>query len=160
MLEYLRLAYQQAAKSPDPSNQNGAVVLYKDVHYVGYNDFVEGVTLPPDILTNRDKKLFYIEHAERAAIYNAAYFSCRLPLATLVCPWFACADCARAIILTGIKRVVGHQQRMEMTPDRWKASVFDGLQMMRDVDIQLDFLDIPKLGGCEPINVNGEKWVP
>ena len=158
--DFLRIAYMAAFQSPDPSNQNGAVLVHE-----GYpvcadcNRFPDGLEVTPDMLTDREKKLFYIEHAERNAIFKAA--RCRLPFEemTLYCQWFACADCARAIIQSGIKKVVGHKQRMDKTPDRWKASVEAGLKMMRDCGVQLEFYD-GCIGDCTPIIVNGELWQP
>jgi dCMP deaminase len=49
-----------------------------------------------------------MEHAERDAIYKAAFVGMQTEGATLYVPWFACADCARAIIAAGITRVVGN----------------------------------------------------
>jgi deoxycytidylate deaminase len=34
-------------------------------------------------------------------------------------PWFACTDCARGIILAGIREVVGLVSLRQATPRRW-----------------------------------------
>lgn len=47
-----------------------------------------------------------IEHAERAAIYQALRNGQSLEGATIYCTRFPCSDCARAIVWSGIARVV------------------------------------------------------
>ncbi len=158
----LRAAYLEAMESPDTSNQNGAVLVnchpmnyYPFVLFGDYNRFPEGFV---GDVKDRDEKLFYIQHAERAVILKAALNGVQTRGLTLVCPWFACGDCAKAIIFAGIKRVVGHKQRMELTPERWKDNVKKANQYLEDCGVELEFYD-GKLD-CEPIIVNGELWHP
>jgi hypothetical protein len=47
---------------------------------------------------------------------------------------------------------------MDMTPDRWKASVDAGLQLLRDCGVELEFYEGHV--GAEQIIVNGELWKP
>lgn len=75
-----------------------------------------------------------------------------------MCPWAACSDCARAIAMSGIRKVIVHQQRMDMTPERWKASVEVGLNIIRKCGAVIEYVDA-KIGG-NPIIVNGELWYP
>jgi len=152
----MRLAYDCAANSPDPSCQNGAVVInpYNSLVGKGCNDFPSKIKEKYGLdwlLETRERKLFYIEHSERNAIFNA---KC-VDNCTLVCPWFACADCARAIALSGIKKVVGHRQRMDMNPPRWKESVDAGLDMLITMGVKLEFID-ESIELEKPILVNGE----
>jgi len=107
---------------------------------------------------DREKKYFYIQHAERAVILKAAERGLATKDLTLVCPWFACGDCAKAIIFAGIKRVVGHRQRMELMPTRWKDNIEKANEYLEDCGVELDFYDGPL--GCRPIIVNGELWQP
>jgi deoxycytidylate deaminase len=157
---YLEKAYKEALRSPDPSNQNGAVVVTPLGNVVGQgcNEFLPNTEITDELLNNREKKLFYIEHSERNAIFSAVRNEAIMaPVGcTLVCPWFACSDCARAIVLNGITDVIGHKERMDLTPDRWKASVDEGLAMLENNGVKLHFwsgkLDL------DPILVNGELW--
>ncbi len=152
--EGLQFAYKMAMRSPDPSNQTGAALLRGGILFFGdYNRFPDGYV---GDVEDRDEKLFYIQHAERAVILRAASMGVMTRGMTLVCPWFACGDCAKAIIFAGIKRVVGHKQRMELTPERWKDNVKKANQYLEDCGVELDFYD-GKLD-CEPIIVNGELW--
>ena len=166
--KYLTRCYELATDSPDRSNQNGAIIINENYEILseGRNEFPEGLVITEDMITDREKKLFYIEHAERNALYSLfrKYNSCSIsPLAgtkglTMICQWFACDSCARAIVLFGIKKVIGHKERMDMTPDRWKASCEAGLQLLRDCGVELEFYS-GKIN-CNPIVVNGEKWNP
>jgi deoxycytidylate deaminase len=175
--ELLRECYKLAKDSPDRSNQNGAVIvdsLYWETNILsrGRNEFPEKIEVTEDMITDREKKLFYIEHAERNAIYALANKGVKAACdgrivqnglvgingTIMICPWFACSDCARAIALSGIKKVIGHRERMDMTPDRWKASVDAGLQLLRDCGVELEFYEGHV--GAEQIIVNGELWKP
>ena len=162
--KHLARCYELAADSPDRSNQNGAVIVNSATMLSqGRNEFPPGIEVTEELITNREKKLFYIEHAERNAIFHLLRkLICGLCEINgdliMICPWFACSDCARAIALCGIKKVIGHKERMDMTPDRWKASVDAGLQLLRDCGVELEFYQ-GKIG-CNPIIVNGEKWYP
>lgn len=157
----LKTAYDFARFSPDQSNQNGAYIEHRNGDMsMGFNDFPSHISDSQQIelLADRDEKLFYIGHAERCAIYTAAKLGRACEGETLICPWFACSDCAKAIIFSGIVRVIGHKQRMEMTHDRWKDNVAKANQMLIDHGVELEFYD-GKIG-CAPIIVNGEKWYP
>ena len=157
---FLGQAYDAASSSPDPSNQNGAVLVRAPFCLsAGRNEFPRGIEVTEELLNDRDKKLFYIEHAERNAIYSAVRDGAVVAGSTLVCPWHSCADCARAIVLCGITKVIGHKQRMDLTPDRWKASVAAGHKLLLDCGVALEFYD-GKLGNCPKILVNGELWEP
>lgn len=160
--EILSICYELASKSPDKSNQNGAVVVdsydYSTIIAGGRNEFPSSTEVTDELINDREKKLFYIEHAERNAIFSAVNNKKEVSGNTLFCPWFACSDCAKAILLCGITRVIGHQQRMDQTPERWKASVAAGLDMLTKHGVILEFLD-EKLG-CKSIIVNGQTWQP
>lgn len=151
-------AYCCAAMSPDPSNQNGAVILTREDNiYNGCNSFGD-YPWTDAMLQDRDKKLAFIEHAERAAIYEAARHEA-LRDAMMVVPWAACTDCGRAIARSGIKKVVVHRKRMETTPERWIQSVKDGLSFLEHYGVALFYLDEP-LDVDFTIKVNGSDWNP
>ena len=155
-IDGLRIAYSLARKSPDPSNQNGAVLVgYNAILLSDCNRFPYGYK---GNVQDRQEKYFYIQHAERAVILKAASKGLATQGLTLVCPWFACNDCAKAIIFAGIKRVVGHKQRMALTPPRWKDNVDKALQYLEDCGVELELYDGEL--GSEPIIVNGELWQP
>lgn len=127
--------------STDPSTQNGALLVSMMGEVVLAANTMPDIESKPERL-ERPKKYFYIEHAERNVIYAAAKAGVRTEHATLYCPWFACADCARAIIQAGIKRVVGHIVPYMQTPDRWKESVQAADEMLQEAGVIRSYLDV------------------
>jgi dCMP deaminase len=55
--------------------------------------------------------------------------------ATLYCPWFACTDCARAIIQAGITEVVGLISLRNATPARWLLNVEMAEKMLEEAGV-------------------------
>lgn len=163
----LRLAYEEAAESPDPSNQNGAIVVddYGTILARSFNHIPRGADVDMgrtdwrDDPTGYQNKLEHICHAEEAATIIAAKLGVCTLGKTLICPWFACRPCARKIILAGYKTVIGHQRRMDTTPERWKASVDKALEWLLRAGIELKFYG-DSIADAPLINVNGAKWQP
>lgn len=75
----------------------------------GYNGFPRNVNDTIEYRHDRPLKYEFTEHAERNAIYNAARVGVPLSGCTLYLNWWPlpCADCARAVIQSGITSVVG-----------------------------------------------------
>jgi dCMP deaminase len=143
-LFYLRIAVELAqTQSDDPHTQNGAVLVTPRGDPVGAaNGFPAGV-VAHDARRERPTKYSYIEHAERNAIYTAARRGVPTKGATLYCPWFACADCARAIICAGVKEVVGLAH--PPAHSHWKESCDRGDEMLREAGVTYRRLAV-KLG--------------
>lgn len=160
-VDYLKMAYEAARRSPDPSTQNGAVIPYEACGSINAlsacNEFPEGVETTPERLV-RPLKYNFIEHAERNVVYLAAKYGISLNNKTMYVPWFACSDCARSIICSGVKRVCGHKRMLDATPPHWKESISHAMTMLKEADIQMDLIE-EKLN-IEPIRFNGELWVP
>lgn len=165
---WLLECYKIAKNSPDPSTQNGAMIvseawiLSQDVDKqlvlgAACNTFPEGVENKPERL-RRPLKYSMVEHAERGAVYDAAASGNCTQGATMFVPWFACADCARAIIGAGITHVVGHKVMMDKTPPHWRESIKTAFDMMKEADIYYELID-GKIGGPELL-FNGEIWIP
>jgi dCMP deaminase len=109
-LDYLRYAYTLAqSKATDPSTQNGAIIVDANGVIVaeGANHFPTGVIETVE-RWERPLKYKFVEHAERNAIYDAVRRGVPTEGLTMYAAWAACADCARAIIQSGIKEVVTH----------------------------------------------------
>ena len=122
-LDYLREACRYATQhSHDPETQAGAVLVTSRQVIYAANCVPPGVARTEHRLS-RPFKYDFVEHAERAAIYKAAAAGAATAGATLYCPWFACTDCARAIISAGIKEVVGLIALRNATPARWLLNV-------------------------------------
>lgn len=132
-IESLLIAsYEEAKKSDDPSTQVGAVLVNATGTIVstGFNIFPIGVKRT-EKRTQRPNKYLYTEHAERNAILNAAKMGIKTDGLIMVCAWAACADCARAIINSGIKAVIRHPHNglTGGIKDRWNESMIAGDKM-------------------------------
>ncbi len=165
--DFLRRAYIHARDySIDPSTQCGAVLVPagNDTNLVtfGTNRFPQGVKCTPELLADRVQKYFRIEHAERDAILKAARQGFPTDNATLYCPWYACSECAKAIIGAGIRRVVGHTTVMEMTPVRWMATIREADEMLDEAGVKRVYLEGDLFDGDPAYRVlfNGGFWIP
>ena len=152
---YLRHAYNAAQGSPDPSNQVGAVVV--DIGgYIrgrGCNNFPRRIK--PE-LVDREAKLKRIQHAERAALFEA--FGTEGSL-IMFAYWAACCYCAQDILSSPVTDLYVHKQRMDMTPERWKADVDYALGMLREGGISVHYFDGRIPGGAHVL-VDGKLWSP
>lgn len=152
-VDWLRQAFRAAADhSDDPNTQNGAV-LVPQVGYVATaaNCLPRNIAAAPGRLRSPEKYR-WIEHAERAAIYAAARLGTKTERAVLYVCWFACPECARAIIEAGIREVVGHVTPRVLTPPRWEGDVRAGEQMLKEAGVSVRWLNEPM--GCS-IRFNG-----
>lgn len=159
----LAKAYQVATESPDPSTQNGALIVSPggSILVSECNRFPVGIEVTDELRNNRELKLKLIEHAERNAIYAHARDHSFMSTEGLfmVCPWAACADCARAIVQAGIRRLYVHKQRMEITAERWADEVSIGRAILEDGLVQVVEFDGP-VWGAPDILISHQRWNP
>jgi dCMP deaminase len=132
---YFRQLYRYAENnSKDPSTQNAALLLNDDgILCMECNNIPH--TVQNTDVWERPLKYHYVEHAERNVLYKAARLGIKTEGLTMYCPWYACSDCARAIIQCGISRIIGHKEYIDKTPNRWKESCNIGLDMMKEAGI-------------------------
>jgi len=166
-LDFLRRAYIYAKyHSIDPSTQCGAVFVPAEYRSnlvtFGANRFPKGVKVTPELLADRDKKLFRMQHAERAAIYKAALQGFPTIDGTLYAPWFSCSECAKTIIDTGVRRVVGHVSVMKKTPERWIDTICEADEMLDDAGVERVYLEGDLFQGDPAYSVlfDGSYWIP
>lgn len=134
---YLDICVRYAADhSKDTSSQNGALLIDHQgfVKVRACNTFPFGVEYRASRM-ERPTKYAYFEHAERNAILLAARNGICTNDLVMYCPWAACADCARAIIQSGIRRLVRQKQTVEI--DRWKQSCEHGDIMFREAGVEV-----------------------
>lgn len=155
--QYLLMAYKQATNSPDPSTQNGAVIVSGSTTVADCNRFPDHVKLSGERL-ERPLKYEFIEHAERNVIYKCASLGIPTAGMTMYVPWFACSDCARAIIQAKIAHVVGHQRMADETPERWKDSIANAMTMLEEAGVKMTM--IPERLDGPKILFNGHWWTP
>ena len=107
---FMGIAFLSAQRSKDPSTQVGACIVNEDkrILSVGYNGMPRGCDddfMPWEREGNfLDSKYAFVCHAELNAILN--YGAGTLKNAVLYTTLFPCNECAKAIIQSGIKRVV------------------------------------------------------
>ena len=106
---FMGLAHLSAKRSKDPSTQVGAVIV-SDEHRVvsiGYNGFPNGCS-DDEFPWDREgdfscTKYPYVVHAELNAILNSKH---DLRGCSIYVSLFPCNECAKAIIQSGIRRIV------------------------------------------------------
>jgi dCMP deaminase len=139
-LDYMRLAAICARQSPDQSTQNGAVIVGDWGAVMACNAPPAGVHRSVAVRHERPEKYAYTEHAERNVIFGAArarHFSTHK--ATMYCLWAACDDCARAIIASGIERLVTLGSLRGRTRTDWNLSRAD--EMLAEAGVDLEIVD-------------------
>ncbi len=106
---FLALCDHIAGWSEDRDFQVGCVIVGPghEIRSTGYNGLPRGVKDNDQSRFDRKsgEKFFWFEHAERNAVYNAARAGADVSGCTLYVNRFPCADCGRAIIQSGIKRI-------------------------------------------------------
>ena len=147
---FLHLAFQERANSDDPNalvkpeSAVGAIIVQN-------NSVISSSAnvIPDNIranLLNRgfpitpEERYQVIEHAERAAIYRSVFRGNEIANSTMYCTRFPCADCARAIIWSGINRLVvagGFG-----TEGAWLSSQRSALKILRVAGIKIRYLNI------------------
>jgi dCMP deaminase len=135
---FMSMAELVSTKSKDLSTKIGCVIIgpNHEVRTTGYNGFCRGIN---DDIVKRPEKYFWTEHAERNAIYNAARNGIRIENCTayIAGPITPCADCARAMIQSGIINVILEKH---MPNQRWEESNKIAFEMFEEAGITVQFL--------------------
>ena len=111
---FMGVAMIAAQRSKDPNTQVGACIVNEDniIVGIGYNGMPRGCSddeIPWEREGNTlDTKYPYVCHAELNAILNS---SISLKNCTLYVTLFPCQECAKAIIQSGIKRIVYYENK-------------------------------------------------
>ena len=140
MHKYLPIAEAVAMLSKD-GTKVGAVILGPnyEVRSLGYNGAPRGCDADEDHRLERPEKYWWMEHAERNAIYNAARVGTPLAGSTLVCTHHPCMDCARAIVQAGVKHVVTRQPEYGFL-DRWAEDFTRVEKLFDECDVTMDIV--------------------
>ena len=129
--------------SRDPSTKVGAVIVDKqnNVRSVGYNGFPRNVDdNKMERWEDRPTKYKFVEHAERNAIYAAARHGTPIEGCKMYLGWYPCADCARAIIQVGIKRVIIDGRKYDGTSERderWAEDFRIAKEMFTEAEVSV-----------------------
>jgi len=138
---FMSLAYLASTKSKDKSTHMGAVIIGKDKEIVstGMNGFVRGINDHIDERQERPEKYFWMEHAERNAIYNAARIGVSLKNCCLYVTAMPCMDCAKGIVQAGISKViVDYNKEYEKSPE-WIEHSKRTLILFKEAGVELEY---------------------
>lgn len=146
---FLRIAREVATWSKDPSRKIGAVIVGEQDQIIaqGFNGFPRGVNDSEERYNNREVKYKYVVHAEKNAIYNAGNSGATIRGSTIyVVGLPVCHECAKAIIQTGIRRVVMDTKHVENKDGQvdWNDSNQLALEMFDEAHIEYIFKEIEK----------------
>lgn len=156
---FISMTYLVSMKSKDRSTRVGAIIVDSDNNIVstGYNGIPRGVD---DCVCERHEKPIkysFYEHAERNAIYQASRIGVSCKNCRIYINFNPCVECARAIIQSGIKKVITHKEFNDFLPkdDNWVKSSNLSKQMF--IESGVEFIEFsgkiikikPILGGKE-----------
>jgi len=138
---WLQMAKLIATWSKDQSRKTSAVIVddRNVLVSIGWNGFPRGLDDDAMERHTRPAKYAWTEHAERNAIYNAAANGHKLRGCTMFMPWYPCADCARAIIQSGISVVVCVEP--DWNDANWGGDFAIVKVMMTEAGVNVRFLE-------------------
>ena len=135
---FMGLAHLAGLRSKDPNTQVGAAIIDNDktVVSMGYNGMPRGCN-DEDFPWEReggflDTKYAYVVHAELNAILNSPR---PVKDCTLYVSLFPCNECAKAIIQSGIKKIVYESDKYDGTDGNVASK-----KMLREAGIELEQL--------------------
>jgi dCMP deaminase len=155
-IRMLQKAYEVAIRrSTDKSTQNGAVLIPATKNTgvssklvrkpMRADEILEAANCFPHYVKDlperhaRPLKYAFVEHAERNVIFLAANRGVSTMNSTMYVPWFACADCARAIIQSGVARVVGHNTPVHHERKDWEELIKHGMTMLKEAGVRMEY---------------------
>lgn len=133
---FMGVAILSGMRSKDPNTQVGACIVSPDhkILSMGYNGFPIGCSDDEFPWAREgeplENKYFYTTHSELNAILN--YRGGSLEKATIYVTLFPCNECAKAIIQSGIKRVVYASDKYEND-----ASVIASKRMLKAAGVEM-----------------------
>ena len=141
---FLNIAESVKLKSKDKRTQIGAVIVGEDREIVstGFNSFPRGINDNVEERQQSPEKYFWMEHAERNALYNAArigvstkdtvmYLTCGIP----------CTDCAKGIISSGVKAIYCKKEDTTKNREHWDEHARRSVQMFEEAGVEIYFYE-------------------
>ena len=141
---FVDLAHLIAGWSKDRSTKVGAVIVgrNREVISTGFNGFPPGIDDEIEERHERPVKYLYTEHAERNAIYLAAANGAGLRGTNLYVTMHPCAECARAIIRTGVTRLVTRVVPQPLdTTGNWRDGCLTAQSLLREAGVSITEYD-------------------
>lgn len=135
---FLNLAKEIAEWSKDKSTRVGCVIVdsnYRSILTTGYNGLPRGANDELLERHERPEKYLWFEHAERNAIFNAARTGVPLQGSTAYSTLCPCMDCARALVQSGVTRVVSYNPGNEARDERWREQHGKAIQLFKECGV-------------------------
>lgn len=158
----MTMVFLVAMRSKDQSTHIGAVVVGpdKEIRSVGWNGFARGIKDDVDSRQERPEKYFWMVHAERNSVYNATLMGVSLKDCVMYTNGLPCADCAQAVIQSGIKEVVVYRWWDENNSGKWKEHAERSAIMLKEAGVKVrtyggELLKIHALRNGEVIDLYG-----
>lgn len=152
---FMGVAMLSGMRSKDPNTQVGACIVSSDnkILSMGYNGFPMGCSDDEFPWTREgdplDNKYLYSTHSELNAILN--YRGGSLDDAKLYVSLFPCNECAKAIIQSGISKVVYEDDKYDGTPNNVASK-----KMFKDAQVELVRLPYALKVNVEPVKKDQE----
>lgn len=136
-IKFIGLSRHVAEWSKDTNRKNSAVVVDSDnsIISIGYNGFPRGCDDSIASRYEQPAKYLYTEHAERNAIYHASKLGIPLKGCNMYTTMFPCSDCARAIIQSGIKKLISPAPDVEH--EKWGPHFKAALVMLEEANVEI-----------------------
>lgn len=142
--KYLDVAEAISRLSKDSSTQVGSLIVGKGGEFLasGWNGAPRGCGAdePGDIRSERPEKYFWFSHAEANAITNAARVGTPLAGGSIVVTHFPCMDCARAIVQSGIVKVITRRPEFEFAM-RWREHIERSLRLFDECGVEVEYVE-------------------
>ena len=148
---FVDLAQLAASRSKVKTTTMGAIIVGpdRDVRSTGYNDLPRGIDdaeIYAEIEGDLEARKRWEEHAERNAVYRAARYGRSLWGSTAYLECEPCADCCRALIQSGIIKVVlpviNPYHEHPGWIERWKESCEFSNRMLNEAGVEIVKVDV------------------
>lgn len=133
----LERAVAAAAASPNRIRRVGAVLVTASAEIAACNTFPPGVRALPERAVG-ENRFIWLEHAERTTLFEAARRGLATDGGLLVSTYFPCTDCARAIVLAGVKTVA--TPRPEFDDPVWGESFRTSAAILGEGAVEVVYL--------------------
>lgn len=153
---FLRLVNEFKQRSKDQSTKVGAVIVGhdNDIRSMGYNCFPRRVRDDIESRWEKENKLFFVVHAERNAIDNAARAGIRLSGCRLYCNWMPCSNCMGSIIQAGISEVIVETTELIGKLPIWVRSVYFAWEQAKESGVIVRLADTTRVLSASDFIVN------
>jgi dCMP deaminase len=133
----LERAVTAAAASPNRIRRVGAVLVAAGTEIAACNTFPPGIHPLPERAVG-ENRFIWLEHAERTALFEAARRGLSTDGGLLVSTYFPCTDCARAIVLSGVKTIA--TPRPEFDDPVWGESFRTSAAILGEGAVEVVYL--------------------